>query len=180
MDSLFAVRGALGPGTRTAPAAPSAAAPSRGGGFYGVLRRTSVGSAVGFTGGFACVRPIADEGSGRGGPSDALDADQPAIAHEPAAPGDAHDVGIDARHRVVDVVHVRLLDPHQDLVADLEGKRPLLDLSAGAALDHLEGVERQRVAALEVEVLAGLLLQLVERAVLAQELRRHLRVDAHQ
>src|SRR3954452_23940213 len=168
MDSLFAVRGALGPGTRTAPAAPSAAAPSRGGGFYGVVPGSAVGSAVGIVRGFTRVRPVTDEGSGCRGASHALDAHQTAIAHEPATPGDAHDVGIDARHRVVDVVHVRLLDPHQNLVADLERKRPLLDLSAGAALDHLEGVERQRVATLEVKVLAGLLLQLVEGAVLAQ------------
>ena len=65
---------------------------------------------------------------------------------------------------------MRLLDRDQHLVADLERQRALLDLVPGAGLGDLEGVDRQRLAALEVEELAGLLLELEQAAVLAQEL----------
>src|SRR6476661_3205227 len=105
---LVAVGRVLGLGARTAPAAPSAAAPSRRRGFYGVAVRR------------ATLRVI----------------------------------------RAVAVVHVGLLDAHEDLVADLEWQRTLLDLRPGSAVDHLERVEGQSIAALEVEVLARVLLEL--------------------
>jgi len=63
---------------------------------------------------------------------------------------------------------VRLVDFDQHLLADLERQRPLLDLLAAAAVDQLEGLDRQRVAALEVEALAGFLLDLGEAAVLVR------------
>jgi len=59
---------------------------------------------------------------------------------------------------------MRLVDFDQHLLADLEGQRSLLDLGAAARFDHLEGGDRQRVAALEVELLAGLGLELGEAA----------------
>src|SRR5919198_1349556 len=160
MGPLLAVRGALSPRAGTAPAAPSAAAPSRGSRFYGLAARI----AAGFISDFPVARRLPDEGCCGGGPPHALDAGEAAPAHEPTAAGDAHDVGVDAGHSVVHVVHVRLLDPHQDLVAHLERQRPLLDLLPRAAVCDLERVERQRLAALEVEVLAALLLELVEGA----------------
>ena len=50
------------------------------------------------------------------------------LADEWPATGHADDVGIDASNRVIDVVHVRLLDLYQHLLADLKRQRPLLDL----------------------------------------------------
>ena len=127
--------------------------------------------------GFACGRRPVRGGIGGRAPDqacrrrrapDALDPHQAAIADEPPSVGDTDDVGIHPGHRVVGVVHVRLVYPHQHLLSDLERQRTFLDLGPGALVHHLEGAERERVAALEVEVPAGLLLQLVQRAVLAQ------------
>ena len=110
-----------------------------------------------------------------------VDLDQLALADERAAAGDRDHVAVDLRDRVVDVVHVRLLDLDQDLLALLERQRALLDLLARALGGDLERVERDALGALEVEVLAGLLLELLQRlAAAADQDRRHARVHLHQ
>src|SRR4051812_37170049 len=93
---------------------------------------------------------------------------------------DTDDVGVDPRHRVVNVVHVRLLDRDEDLLADLERQRPLFDLIAAARLDDMEGVEGKGVATLEVEPLSGLLLEIGEPGTRRDQLRRYARVDPDQ
>ena len=66
----------------------------------------------------------------RGGAADLLDAHHPLLAHVRGGAGDRDYVAVDLRHRVVDVVHVRLDDLDQHLVAGVERQRALLDLLA--------------------------------------------------
>ena len=71
-------------------------------------------------------------------------------------------VAVDFRDRVVDVVHVRLDDLDEHLVALAEGQRPLLDLGAGALEGDREVVQRQAFRSLEQERLSGLCLEVVK------------------
>ena len=57
---------------------------------------------------------------------------------------------------------MRLDDLDQHLVADAEGHGALLNLGPGALERHREVLERQALGALEVEVLAGLVLECVQ------------------
>ncbi len=93
-----------------------------------------------------------------------LDPDEPLLADVRAAAGDRDDVAVDLGDRVVHVVHVRLDDRDQHLLAGVERHRALVHLVERALEDHREVVERQAVGALEVEDLAGRLLELVQHA----------------
>ena len=76
--------------------------------------------------------PVAVEQSGGGRrPPDALDPHHPLLADVGTRPGNADDVGVDPRHRVVDVVHVGLFDGDQDLLTDLERIESGLHQQAG-------------------------------------------------
>ena len=95
--------------------------------------------------------------------------------------GDRDDVAVDFGDRVVDVVHVRLDDLDEHLVALAERQRALLDLLAGADEGDREVVEREPFGALEQERLAGLGLERVQHArAVAGELGAHARVDLHE
>src|SRR4051794_6227656 len=124
-----------------------------------------------------------DQGRLSGAPAHLLDPHQRLLAHEGRRTEHRYDVAVQLRDRVVLVVHVRLLDVHEHLLALAERERALLDLFGSALEHHLEVVDRQRLGALEVEVLTGLLLDLVNRsldAVTAHQDRRHLRVQPYQ
>ncbi len=87
-------------------------------------------------------------------------------------PGHRDDVAVDLRDGVVDLVHVRLDDRDENLVARAERDRALRDVVVGALQRDLEVVERQALGALEVEELAGLVLERVQHArAVAGELR---------
>src|SRR3954451_6643711 len=105
----------------------------------------------------------------------------PLPAHVRAAAGDRHDVAVDLRDRVIDLVHVRLHDLDEHLVAVVEGDRLVADLVERALHHDLEVVERQALRAGEQEVLARLDLHEVQHArAVAGELARHARVHLHE
>src|SRR5207248_7380489 len=121
---VAALRGAARLGAGTAPPASAAAAP--GARLYAigllVIRRgVGRGGAVG----------IHERGPG-GGPSDLVDAHQPLLAHERAAAPDLDDVAVDLGHGVIDLVHVRLDDLDEHLLAGAERQCALLHLIARA------------------------------------------------
>src|SRR5207248_8925211 len=111
----------------TAPSASAAAAPS--GGFYAILGRFGCGG-LGFRG--RDRHSVVDHGGARRGPARLVDAHQALLAHVRATAGHRDDVAVDLGDRVVDVVHVRLDDVHEHLVALAEGHGALLDLLARA------------------------------------------------
>ena len=128
--------------------------------------------------GLAPGRPGIKEARVRGRALHVLDPDQLLLADERAAAGDRDHVPVDLRDRVVDVVHVRLLDPDEDLLALLEGQCAVLDLVPRALVGDREGVERAALGAVEVEDLPGLLLELAKRLAAASDQdRRHPGVD---
>ena len=101
------------------PPTPAAApAPARAFGRHHALRRV-------------------DEGCLGGRAARLLDPHQRALADSGAAE-DRHDVAVELRHRVILVVHVRLLDHDQHLLALAKRQRSLLDLLTRSLEHHLE------------------------------------------
>src|SRR3954451_15668676 len=126
-------------------------------------------------------RAVVDEHRGRRGPPGLDDPHEALLAHVRAAAGDRHDVAVDLRDRVIDLVHVRLHDLDEHLVAVVEGDRLVADLVERALHHDLEVVERQALRAGEQEVLARLDLHDVQHArAVAGELARHARVHLHE
>ena len=137
----------FGLGSRTAPSASAATAPRLR--FYGIARPLVA------VDGAAASRPAARPWRPRCGPASSMRTRR-LLPDERAAAGDRDDVAVDLRHRVVDVVHVRLDDVDEHLVAGAERHRALLDLVGRALHDDVEVVQRQALGALEEEQLAGL------------------------
>ena len=76
--------------------------------------------------------------------------------------GDRDDVAVELGHGVVHVVHVRLDDFHEHLVALAERKRAFFDLLASALKSDREVVQREPFGALEVKRAPRLGLQSVQ------------------
>src|SRR5262249_43105970 len=144
-----ALGGGAGLGARTAPSASAAAAP--GARLYAIrlaaIRRSGV---VGAVGGLAATRVRGGDPRGpRRRPAPVVDAHEALLADQPAAAGDLDDVAVDLGHGVVDLVHVRLDDLDEDLLAGTKRQSALLHLLARALERDREVVHGQPVRALE-------------------------------
>ena len=95
---------------------------------------------------------------------DLLDPHEALLAHVFGGPADGDDVAVDLGHGIGGVVHVRLDDLDVHLLPLPEGQRPFEHLLAVPLEQNREVVDRESLGTLEVEPLAGLLLDGVEHA----------------
>ena len=156
---VLAVAGALRPRRASAPFAGAPPSPGRRAAPARPLRAPARASGAAHH-----LAGLVEQQRAGGRAADLVDAHHPLLAHVRRGAGDRDDVAVDFGHRVVDVVHVRLDDLHEHLVALAERQRALLDLLAGALEGDREVVEREPFGALEQERLAGLGLERVQHA----------------